>query len=101
MIEIDNNVTFAPQVYLLAYDASTKRHLYYTKISKIKIHDNVFIGARALIMPSVEIGKNFIIAEGSIVTKSELEGTAVGGNPAKLITSTYKYLKKQESKMRK
>ncbi|SDP76873.1 maltose O-acetyltransferase [Litchfieldia salsa] len=73
LIEIGDNVTFAPQVYLLAHDASTKRYLNYTKIAKIIIKDNVFIGARALIMPGVTIGTNAIIAAGSIVTKSVRE----------------------------
>ncbi|WP_347548672.1 hypothetical protein ABFG93_14175 [Pseudalkalibacillus hwajinpoensis] len=62
LIEIGDNVTFAPQAYLLAHDASTKRYLDYTKIAKIKIGNNVFIGARALIMPEVSIGKNTIVA---------------------------------------
>jgi maltose O-acetyltransferase len=35
LIEIGNNVTFAPQAYLLAHDASTKRHINYTKIAKV------------------------------------------------------------------
>ncbi|MFB5197824.1 acyltransferase [Neobacillus sp. KR4-4] len=68
LIEIGDNVTFAPQAYLLAHDASTKRYLDYTKIAKIKIEDNVFIGARALIMPGVTIGKGAIVAAGSVVT---------------------------------
>jgi maltose O-acetyltransferase len=68
LIEIADNVTFAPQVYLLAHDASTKRFLDYTKIAKIIIEENAFIGARALIMPGVSIGKNSIVAAGSVVT---------------------------------
>lgn len=50
LITIGNNVTIAPQAYLLAHDASTKRDLGYTKIGSIDIKDNVFAGARALIM---------------------------------------------------
>jgi len=42
LIEIGDNVVFAPQVYLLAHDASTKRPIGYTKIAKIKIGDNAF-----------------------------------------------------------
>lgn len=33
LIEIGENVTFAPQVYLLAHDANIKRHLDYTKVN--------------------------------------------------------------------
>lgn len=46
LITIGNNVTLTG-VQVLAHDASTKRALGYTKIGKIVIGDNVFIG-RAL-----------------------------------------------------
>ena len=87
--------------YLLAHDASTKRYLDYTKIAKIKIEDNAFIGARALIMPGVTIGKNAIVAAGSIVTKSVPEGYVVGGNPAKVIAKTEDYINKHRLNMEK
>ncbi|MDQ0242559.1 maltose O-acetyltransferase [Bacillus fengqiuensis] len=99
LIEIGKNVTFAPQVYLLAHDASTKRYLDYTKIAKIKIEDNVFIGARALIMLGVTIGKNAIVAAESIVTKSVPEGYVVGVNPARVIAKTEDYINKHKSNM--
>ena len=41
LIEIGDNVVFAPQVYLLAHDTSTKRSLNYTRIGKIKIGNNI------------------------------------------------------------
>lgn len=99
LIEIGDNVTFAPQAYLLAHDASTKRYLDYTKIAKIKIEDNVFIGVRAIIMPGVTLGKNTIVAAGSVVTKSVPEGFVVAGNPAQLISKTEDYIKKHKFKL--
>lgn len=99
LIEIGNNVTFAPQVYLLAHDASTKRYLNYTKIAKIKIEDNVFIGARSLIMPGVIVGENAIVAAGSVVTKSVSAGHIVGGNPAKVLGKTEDYINKHRLNM--
>jgi maltose O-acetyltransferase len=94
LIKIGNNVTIAPQAYLLTHDASTKRLNNYTKVGSITIEDNVFIGARALIMPGVTIGKNSIIAAGSIVTKSIPEGSIAAGNPAKVISTIEKYIEK-------
>ena len=97
LIEIGNNVTFAPQVYLLAHDASIKRELNYTRIAKIKIKDGAFIGARALIMPGITIGQNAIIAAGSFVVKSVPDHTIVGGNPAKFIGNTNEFIEKHAS----
>lgn len=51
----------------------------------IKIHDNVFIGARAIILKGVEIGEGSIIGAGAVVVKSVPSGKIVAGNPAKII----------------
>lgn len=97
LIKIGNNVTIAPQAYLLAHDASTKNLINYTKVGNVTIEDNVFIGARAIIMPGVTIGKNSLIAAGSIVTKSIPEGSIVAGNPARVISNVYLYTEKNKN----
>lgn len=99
LIEIGDNVTIAPQVYLLAHDASTKKYLNYTKIGKVKIKSNAFIGARAIIMPRVTIEENSIVAAGSVVTKSVEPNTVVGGNPAKFIMNTDDLMNKHKALM--
>ena len=91
LIEIGDDVIFAPQVYLLAHDTSTKRSLNYTRIGKIKIGNNCFIGARAFIMPGVTIGDNSIIGVGSIVSKSIPVNVVAAGNPAKVICTVAEY----------
>jgi maltose O-acetyltransferase len=97
LIKIGDNVTIAPQAYLLAHDASTKNLQNYTKIGSITIEDNVFIGARSLIMPGVTVGKSSIVAAGSVVTKSVPERCIVGGNPAKVISTIDSYVQKVEN----
>lgn len=96
LIKIGNNVTIAPQAYLLTHDASTKKNLNFTKVGTITIEDNVFIGARAVIMPGVTIGKNSIVGAGSIVTKSIPEGSIAVGNPARVVTSVEAYIDKSK-----
>lgn len=91
LIEVGDNVVFAPQVYLLAHDTSSKKLVEYVKIGKIKIGNNCFIGARAFIMPGVEIGDNTVIGAGSLVTKSFPANVVIGGNPAKIISSLEEY----------
>ncbi len=51
----------------------------------IVIEDDVFIGARAIILKGVHVGKGAIIGAGSVVVKDVLPMTIVGGNPAKVI----------------
>jgi acetyltransferase-like isoleucine patch superfamily enzyme len=55
-------------------------------ISKpIIIQDDVWIGARSVILPGVTIGKGSVIAAGAVVTKNVESYSVVGGIPAKLI----------------
>ena len=51
------------------------------------IEDDVWVGARALILPGVKIGKGSVIAAGSVVAKNVEPYSIVAGNPAKLIRS--------------
>ena len=96
LIRIGNNVTLAPKVQIIAHDASTKRHLGYTKIGLVEIGDNSFIGAGAIILPGVKIGKRCIVGAGSVVTKNIADGVVVAGNPVKKITTTKSYLEKNK-----
>lgn len=87
LIELGDKVRFGPHVYLLAHDGTTKRFVNYTRIGKIVIKDNVFIGARSMIMPGVTIGENSIIGANSTVTKSIPPNVVAAGSPAKVICS--------------
>ena len=49
------------------------------------IKDNVFIGARCLILKGVVVGENSIIGAGSVVTKNIPDNEIWAGNPAKFI----------------
>lgn len=97
LITIKNDCTICPNVRLIAHDASTKKHLGYTKIGKITINENCFIGDSAIILPDVEIGPNAIIGAGSIVTRSVPEGAIAVGNPAKIIGAVKNYVNKIEN----
>lgn len=55
------------------------------KTAPIVIKDNVFIGAYSIILKGVTIGKNSIVAAGSVVINSIPDNEIWGGNPAKFI----------------
>ena len=98
-IEIGNNVTLAPRVHILAHDASTKTFLDYTKISNVKIGNNVFIGAGAIILPGSIIEDNVIIGAGSIVSKRIPANSVAVGSPAKVVSTLHDYLEKEKEQM--
>lgn len=49
------------------------------------IGDDVLIGANAVILEGVKIGKGSVVAAGSVVTEDVPEGVVVAGTPAKII----------------
>lgn len=53
--------------------------------ANIEIGENVWIGTRCTILKGVSIGKNSVIAAGSIVSKSIPANVVAGGIPAKVI----------------
>lgn len=53
------------------------------------IHDGVWIGMRAIIMPGVQIGEGAVIAANSVVTKDVAPYSIVGGNPAVFIKNRF------------
>lgn len=53
----------------------------------VVIEDDVWIGARVLILPGIKVGKGAILAAGAVVTKDVPEYAIVGGNPARVIKS--------------
>ena len=51
----------------------------------VVIGDDVWIGANAVILPGVTIGRHVVVAAGAVVTKDVPDNCVVGGVPAKVI----------------
>lgn len=57
----------------------------FSGIRPVIIGDDVWIGARVIILPGVHVGEGSVIGAGSVVTKDIAPYSVVGGNPAKLL----------------
>ena len=51
----------------------------------VQIEDDVWVGARAIILRGVTVGRGAIVGAGAVVTKTVLPYTVVAGSPAKCI----------------
>ncbi|MDD7556871.1 acyltransferase [Ruminococcus sp.] len=101
LIEIGENVTISTEVDFVTHDNSIIKvdknlpNLY----GKIRIGNNCFIGARAILMYGVSLSDNIIVAAGSVVTKSiSEERVIVGGNPARIIGTWDKFYERNKNK---
>ena len=98
LITLGNNVVLS-NAKILAHDGSTKQALGYSRVGRVTIEDNVFVGAGVIILPGVTIGKNSIIGAGAVIAKDIPEDSVVVGNPARVIGSASKYLEKNKAMM--
>lgn len=90
-VTIGNDVMMGPDCTFLTVNHCFDRtdipmwHQGFEEPKPIVIGDDVWIGARVIIMGGVKVGKGAILAAGSVVTHDVEEYSIVGGNPAKLI----------------
>ena len=87
LISIGNNVLISWDVNLIEYDYHSPGGGV-PEAKTIKIADEVWIGARSIIVNGVSVGKGSIVAAGSVVTKDVPPFSLVAGNPAKFIKKT-------------
>src|ERR1017187_459350 len=58
---------------------------HFQELTGVKIKDDVYIGACAVILPGVTIGERSVVSAGSVVTASVPPMTVVQGNPTKRV----------------
>lgn len=89
-ISIGNDVLISPGVVITSHQHSyniskVPMRKQETRFAKVIIHDNVWIGANATILPGVTLHTGSIVAAGTVVNKDVPPYIMVGGIPAKKI----------------
>ncbi len=98
LITIEDEVTIAPKVTILAHDASLKRTIGYTRVAPVVIERRAFIGTCTVVMPGVRIGQGAVVGAGSVVTKDVAAGIVVAGSPARPICTVEELTQKWEAR---
>jgi maltose O-acetyltransferase len=95
-IWIENNVITGPEIVVMGGDHSTKlRGQYMCDVGDgdkqcaddqdVHIAEDVWIGARAIVLKGVVVARGAVIGAGSVVTRSVSPYSIVAGNPARVI----------------
>jgi len=94
-IQIGNDVMMGPEVLIIGRnqnhsfdDVNTPMRLQgYKDAPPVIIEDNVWLGARVIVLPGIRIGTGAVIGAGAIVTKDVPPFAICAGNPARIIRS--------------
>jgi len=71
---------------VVTFGAAILTHDYVNRLNRdVRIGDNCFIGAHAIILPGVTIGNSCIVAAASVVARDVPDGSLVAGNPARVV----------------
>ena len=87
-IDIGRNCMIGPQCYITDGDhgkePGTLVKTQPVDTAPVKIEDNVWLGAGAIVLKGVTIGAGAVVGAGSVVTKSIPSGAIAVGNPAQV-----------------
>ncbi|MDQ1696753.1 MAG: hypothetical protein QOJ03_2106 [Frankiaceae bacterium] len=83
-VTIGNDVAIANEAYLMDTDSHGVEGRP-VKNAPVRIGDGTWIGARAIILPGVTIGRRCLVAAGAVVSRDVPDDTLVAGNPAHVV----------------
>lgn len=90
-IELGGRLQMGPHCYITDFDHDIQvdirnpHHRANKSYAPVCIEDNVWLGAGVIVLKGVTIGKNSVIAAGSVVTKAIPANVVAAGSPAKVI----------------
>jgi maltose O-acetyltransferase len=85
-LRIDDNVSVSAEVMILT-SANLETTRTHSEKRPVVVEDNVWIGARAIVMPGVTLGRGSVVAAGSVVMKDVPPLSIVFGAPARPVGS--------------
>ncbi len=83
-ITIGDDVAFANECYVIdsnSHGVEGRPHVQ----APVVIGDGTWLGARAMVLPGVTIGRRVVVAAGSVVTRDVPDDVLVAGNPARVV----------------
>ena len=98
LVSIGNRVTLTG-VKILTHDGSTQIPFGVSKVGKVTIGDEVFVGHGTIILPNVRIGSRVVVGAGSVVTRDIPDNSVAAGNPARVIGTYDDFLKKHAAQI--
>jgi acetyltransferase-like isoleucine patch superfamily enzyme len=83
-IVVGDDVAFANEVYVMdsnSHGVEGREHVE----APVRIGDGTWLGARAMVLPGVTIGRRVVVAAGAVVTRDVPDDVLVAGNPARVV----------------
>lgn len=83
-IVIGDDVALASEVFVIdsnSHGVEGRPHV----TAAVHIGDGTWVGARAMILPGVRIGRRVLVAAGAVVTRDVPDDVLVAGNPARVV----------------
>jgi putative colanic acid biosynthesis acetyltransferase WcaF len=84
-IEIGARATVAQEAYLCAGTHDFTQAAMPLQTGAISIGEDVFVGARAFVLPGVRIGAGCVIGAAAVVTRDIPAGVIAAGNPCRVL----------------
>lgn len=94
-LTIGDNVSVSEQVAIYSLQHDIDDPDFRTAGGPVVLSDLVYVGARAIILPGVTVGRGAVVAAGAVVTHDVPDYAVVGGVPARIIGERARTLRYQ------
>ena len=84
-LSIGCNVSISEGVAIFTLEHDPNSPTFADRGAPVVIHDRVFVGARAILLPGITLGEGSVVAAGAVVSHDVAPYTIVGGVPARPI----------------